>query len=99
MAILEGHPEVALVYGRTEYWYSWTGSPADAERDFIRPLGVEANTVVAPARLLTLALESTAPVAWPSDFMVRRSSFERVGGFEERFPASSTIRRSLRSST
>jgi glycosyltransferase involved in cell wall biosynthesis len=86
VTILEDHPEVALVYGRTEYWYSWTESPADAERDFVRPLGVEANTVVAPARLLTLALESTAPVAWPSDFMVRRSIFERVGGFEERFP-------------
>jgi glycosyltransferase involved in cell wall biosynthesis len=86
VAILEAHPEVALVYGKTEYWYSWTGDPADAERDFVRPLGVEADTVVAPPRLLTLALESTAPVAWPSDFMVRRSMFERVGGFEERFP-------------
>jgi glycosyltransferase involved in cell wall biosynthesis len=86
VAILEAHPEVALVYGRAEYWYSWTGDPTDAERDFVRPPGVEADTVVAPPTLLTLALESTAPVAWPSDFMVRRSMFERVGGFEERFP-------------
>lgn len=86
VAILEAHPEVALVYGATRYWYSWTGNPADAERDFVRPLGVEANSVVAPPKLLTLALDSRAPVAWPSDLMVRQSVLEQVGGFEERFP-------------
>jgi glycosyltransferase involved in cell wall biosynthesis len=86
VATLEANPEVALVYGATQYWYSWTGDPADAGRDFVRPLGVEPNSVVAPPTLLTLALESRAPVAWPSDFMVRRSVLERIGGFEERFP-------------
>lgn len=85
VATLEANPDVALVYGATQYWYSWTGDPADAGRDFVRPLGVEPNSVVAPPRLLTLALESRAPVAWPSDFMVRRSVLEQIGGFEEQF--------------
>jgi glycosyltransferase involved in cell wall biosynthesis len=83
--ILEANPEVALVYGATQYWYGWTGDPADVARDVVRPLGVRPNRVVAPPTLLTLALRSVAPVAWPSDFIVRRAALERVGGFEERF--------------
>jgi glycosyltransferase involved in cell wall biosynthesis len=83
VAILDAHPAAALVQGAVEYWHSWSGSPDDAERDFVRPVGVEANSVIPPPELLTLVLESRAPAAWPSDLMVRRQVLERVGGFEE----------------
>lgn len=84
VAILEAHDEAALVYGAAEYWYGWTGDPADEARDAVRAIGLEAGVIVPPLAL-TLALESKAPVAWPSDLLVRRSAFEQVGGFEERF--------------
>jgi glycosyltransferase involved in cell wall biosynthesis len=85
VAILEAHCEAAVVYGAAEYWYGWTGDPADEARDAVRPIGIEPG-LIEPPLALTLALESKAPVAWPSDLLVRRSAFEQVGGFEERFP-------------
>lgn len=85
VAILDAHPRAALVYGRTQHWYSWTGEPADRDRDYLSYLGVDPNTLVEPPLLLTLALESRAPTPGPGEFLVRRSSFERTGGFEERF--------------
>jgi glycosyltransferase involved in cell wall biosynthesis len=83
VAILDAHPAAALVHGTAEYWYSWTGLPRDATRDFVRPVGVEANSVIEAPELLARVLESRAPAAWPSDLMVRRNVLERVGGFEE----------------
>jgi glycosyltransferase involved in cell wall biosynthesis len=83
VAILDAHPRAALVYGRTQHWYSWTGSAEDRNRDYLSYLGVEPNTLVEPPMLLTLALESRAPTPGPGEFLVRRSSFERAGGFEE----------------
>src|SRR5262245_15086805 len=29
VAILEAHPEAAMVYGPLHWWYSWTGDPDD----------------------------------------------------------------------
>lgn len=84
VAILEAHADAALVYGAAEYWHSWSGDPADATRNVVRPIGVEPG-LIDPPTVLTLALESKAPVAWPSDLLVRRQAFEQVGGFEERF--------------
>jgi len=83
VAILDEHRRAALVYGRTEHWYSWTGAAADRNHDYLSYLGVEPNTLVEPPTLLTLALESRAPTPGPGEFLVRRASFERFGGFEE----------------
>ncbi|HEY7913074.1 MAG TPA: glycosyltransferase family A protein, partial [Blastocatellia bacterium] len=33
--ILESYPEAAMVYGRSEYWRSWTGDDADNDRDCV----------------------------------------------------------------
>jgi glycosyltransferase involved in cell wall biosynthesis len=82
VGILDTHPRAALVYGRTQHWHSWTGAAADRERDRVSYLGVEPNTLVEPPMLLRLALESRAPTPGPGEFLVRRSSFERAGGFE-----------------
>src|SRR5438874_1836189 len=34
VAIVEAQPQAAMVYGATEYWYSWTGHPEDCQRDY-----------------------------------------------------------------
>lgn len=84
--ILEAHPEAAMVYGRSRYWYSWTGNPADVDRDYLAELGIEADTLIRAPKLLLLSYPlGTAPTPCPSDILLRRTLAERIGGFEESF--------------
>jgi glycosyltransferase involved in cell wall biosynthesis len=83
VASLEAHWEAAMVYGRLLYWYSWTGNSNDEGSDYIEELGVPPNQLVKPPALLPLFLCDKAAV--PSGFLVRRTVFERFGGFEESF--------------
>ena len=48
---LSRHPEAALVYGLSQWWYSWSGEPADRERDFVHRLEVPADTPIPPPEL------------------------------------------------
>jgi glycosyltransferase involved in cell wall biosynthesis len=83
VAILETHSEAAMVYGPIEWWYSWTELPEDRQRDYVEGLGVPADTVIQPPRLLPRFLRNKAAV--PSGILVRRQIIERVGGFEDSF--------------
>jgi glycosyltransferase involved in cell wall biosynthesis len=83
--IIESHPEAAMVYGASQYWYSWTGNAQELQRDHVRPLGVPPNALCKPPTLLRLALESKAPTPCPSALLMRRELLDHVGGFEERF--------------
>jgi glycosyltransferase involved in cell wall biosynthesis len=83
VAILQAHPAAAMVYGPIQWWYSWTGKPEDGERDHVEPLGVPADSVIDPPRLLPLFLRDKAAV--PSGVLVRRGVVESVGGFEDQF--------------
>jgi glycosyltransferase involved in cell wall biosynthesis len=86
VAILQSQPQAAMVYGASQYWYSWTGNPEDIERDYVPDLGVQEDTLFEPPILLTLLHPlgyATAPP--PSDLLMRRELIEQVGGFEEEF--------------
>jgi len=83
VSILDAHPDVGLVYGALQYWFSWTGQPADRDRDYVENLGVAPNSVVKPPHLLPLFLQDRAAV--PSGVLVRRAVVTAVGGFEEAF--------------
>jgi glycosyltransferase involved in cell wall biosynthesis len=86
VASLEAQPEAGMVYGPTQYWYSWTGQPADLDRDFIGELGVPPNTLVKPPMLLTLSLQNNgASMPGICSILVRRETIACVGGFEEAF--------------
>lgn len=86
VAILASHPEVAMVYGPAQVWYSWTGAPGDARRDVVPAArGVPLDTVVDPPALLPHLLRNDCVEPFPSGVLVRRSAIDRVGGFEERF--------------
>jgi glycosyltransferase involved in cell wall biosynthesis len=85
VAILDSQPKAGMLYGLSQWWYSWTGNPADNQRDFIHELGVPSNALIQPPTLLTLFfLSQKAAIPNPSNILVRRELFEKVGGFEER---------------
>ena len=83
VAILEAHPEAAMLYGPIQWWYSWTGRPEDRERDYVERLGVPPDAVIQPPALLPLFLRDKAAV--PSGVLARREIVEWVGGFEDGF--------------
>ena len=85
IAILESQPKAAMVYGNTQYWYSWSGKHEDKMLDFIPKLGVRSNILYTPPTLLRLFLEGNAAVPCSCSILVRSKALEAVGGFEERF--------------
>jgi glycosyltransferase involved in cell wall biosynthesis len=85
VALMEIHRDAAILYGNTQYWFSWTGRPEDAKRDFVPRLGVRPNTLIAPPALLPLFLRGKAAVPCPSSILIRRRVVEQIGGFEDAF--------------
>jgi glycosyltransferase involved in cell wall biosynthesis len=85
VAILGAQAEAAMVYGPTQYWYSWTGKPEDIGRDAMRPTGAPANRLLKPPTLLPLFLREVAFTPATCSVLIRRASITRIGGFEERF--------------
>jgi glycosyltransferase involved in cell wall biosynthesis len=85
VALLTAQPAVAMVYGTTQYWHSWTGDPADQLRDTMRTLGVGADAVYRPPELARRFLQNTARTPATCSVLIRREVVEKIGGFEERF--------------
>jgi len=85
VAILEAHPQVALLYGAPLYWFGWTGTAEDRARDYVIDLKLPADRVYDPPALLLPFLRRQAPTPCPSDVLVRRAAAETVGGFEAHF--------------
>lgn len=86
VAILNAQPEIDMVYGNTQFWYSWTGNPADHQRDCLRGIGMEPDTLVEPPALLTRCYPlGDAPSPHACSMLVRRKVVEQVGGFETTF--------------
>jgi glycosyltransferase involved in cell wall biosynthesis len=86
VGILEAEPRAAMVCGRSLYWYGWSGSSDDLERDTAPTLGVEPWRLYEPPDLLNL-LYPLGPggAPCPSDILLRRSLMETDGGFQEDF--------------
>jgi glycosyltransferase involved in cell wall biosynthesis len=83
--ILDLWPDAALTYWNTLYWYSWTGDPADRDRDRVRPLGAPLDRMLHPPELLERYLTGRAAIPCMCSLLARRSAIEAVGGFEESF--------------
>jgi len=86
VAILNAHPEVAMIYGRPLYWHSWSRSNRDM-KDWTPETVAEPDRVYRPSELLTKTLKGTGYNACPSDLLLRRDTLIALGGFEEGFVA------------
>ncbi len=82
LAVFDAHPEVQMVYGRTQLWHSWRDAGAE---DVFCDLGLPPDTVVLPPRLLVSLVENRAQTPTTCNALMRRSALESAGGFEPAF--------------
>lgn len=85
VALLSSHPEAGMVYGPTQWWYSWSDSSTDGQRDFVHPPNAPPGRLIRPPTLLAELLKSEGLSPCTCSILVRREILERTGGFEERF--------------
>ena len=85
VAALDAHPNVGMVYAATEWWYGWTGDPADVRRDFVLDLRVPAGVEHLPPTLVAGFLHDGNITPCTCSILVRRELAQRVGGFEAGF--------------
>ncbi|MGD2076226.1 MAG: glycosyltransferase [Gammaproteobacteria bacterium] len=85
VAILDAQPEAGMLYGNSQYWYSWDADPASAQRDYMPRLGIKSGTLVRPPALLPLFLRGAIAVPCTCSILLRRETLEAIGGFEKQF--------------
>jgi glycosyltransferase involved in cell wall biosynthesis len=85
VALLDSQPEAGMIYGPTEWWYSWSSPPQDGRRDFVLPLAQPPDKLIRPPALLVQFLKSEGHSPCMCSILVRREVLERTGGFEDRF--------------
>ncbi|MDJ0799404.1 MAG: glycosyltransferase [Calothrix sp. MO_167.B12] len=84
--ILETHPEAAMLYGRTLFWYSWTGNPEDIERDCMTKTSVQFDTLIQPpTQLIPYLLDGGETYPCMCSVLIRSEVFRDIGAFEEEF--------------
>lgn len=85
VALMAAHPDVAMAYGRTQIWYSWTNRPQDANRDYLKVAGTNLDQRIEPPHLLREFLQNEYICPGICSLIVRRSVVDAVGGWEDSF--------------
>lgn len=85
VTLLESMPDVAMVFGLSEYWYDWKGNSPHAPAAFVPKVGASKERVLSPPEFVVEFLRGRIVVPNPSNFMVRRKPYVACGGFESRF--------------
>jgi glycosyltransferase involved in cell wall biosynthesis len=80
VTLLQAHPEVDLLFGRSLYWQSWDGQ-GGSDRDQLAPLGMPDRSVLEQGEFIHLMLTSRVIVPCPSNILVRATAARAVGGF------------------
>jgi glycosyltransferase involved in cell wall biosynthesis len=85
VAIMRRFPEVGGLYGKTLYWFSWTGRPDDQPLDYVPELRVPLDAVMPAPEFLARMVRGTVTVPCTCSLLVRHSLLNTTGGFEESF--------------
>ena len=93
VSILESYPEAAMLYGRTQYWFTWTENnptiwkldPENPEDDFLTITSIQFDTLIQPPAQLLLFLRNKEIYPCTCSILIRRQVFEEIGGFESDF--------------
>ncbi len=85
VALALQYPEAGFIHGRSEYWYDWSGDPKESGRNGVPPFA-PGDRLYRPPELLRIGcpLGDCAPPC-PSDMLIDRELFCRLGGFETAF--------------
>lgn len=85
VALAQKFPRACLIYGRSEYWVDWSGAPGDAGKNFI-PEIAPGDCLYEPPDLMRITYPLGAfGSPCPSDMLIEREHFCKLGGFEETF--------------
>jgi glycosyltransferase involved in cell wall biosynthesis len=88
--LMAANPDAEIVYGRVEFWYSWTGRPRDALKKYTSKLGVEPGITQDGRRLLETMLLKMARgmdevTPYPSAMIFRKALLDRSGACDPDF--------------
>ena len=81
--LLRGRPEADMVWGRTGYWFSWTGNHDDKQLDNVSAFPAGLGGLVSGARLRAVCFQGAPPSNCASLF--RADFVRRIGGWESSF--------------
>ena len=84
--IMHRFPEVDMIYGCIQRWYSWMGNDSDTRKDFTDTRITEKNRPINPPELFFRNYpfgEDLSPA--PSEILIKKSLLLKVNGFEESF--------------
>lgn len=81
LELLNINPEASMVFGVTEYWYSW--DPNSKKKDFTPLLGLKALSIFRPPELAVFFMEHTYYTPCICSLLVRRDLLLYINAFDE----------------
>lgn len=85
LAVAAAHPQAGMIYGPTYYWHSWIGREAAVASDYLKGLGVPAETLFQPPELLIRLLRDPGVIPGNCSLLIRTDLVRQVNGFDDRF--------------
>lgn len=85
LKLMTNHPEAGLVFGPSEYWYEWDPDNPLDEADHIEPVSQGPKLYSPPDLLVRSHPFGREGAPCPGSLLLRRSAFDKVGGFVEEF--------------
>lgn len=81
---MRANPRAAMIFGKTRYWFGWTGRSEDIARDHVRACAEREDVLVRPPHFLSMTmLGGRFPAPSMSSVLLRSSALRQVGGFDE----------------